>query len=77
MLQNLYKIMRFRNVYPAFNGEIRIDETAEPGKLRISWIKDNLQTTLDADFRNYRFSIKYTDEKSGTIQNLYETGAVN
>ncbi|WP_123043222.1 sucrose phosphorylase [Cohnella candidum] len=63
MLRRLYEIMRFRNTYPAFDGEIEIDEFAGDGKLGITWRNQENWTTLRADFRTKEFEISYLGEK--------------
>lgn len=62
MLQRLYEIMRFRNQYPAFDGEIDIDQTLENGLLGITWRNGDQWTTLRADFRSKQFEITYLNE---------------
>ncbi len=69
MLQKLYNLMRFRNNYPGFDGEIKIDEQAENGVLNITWSKDKHATTLNADLREKTFKISYLDE-DGTKKEL-------
>ncbi len=69
MLQKLYNLMRFRNSYPGFDGEIKIDEQAENGVLNITWSKDEHVTTLNADLRDKTFKISYLDE-DGTKKEL-------
>ncbi|MBO9598716.1 MAG: sucrose phosphorylase, partial [Cohnella sp.] len=62
MLQRLMEIMRFRNTYPAFNGEIEIDERAENGKLIITWRHLGHWTTLSACFNSKEYQIAYAME---------------
>ncbi len=62
MLQRLMEIMRFRNTYPAFNGEIEIDERAENGKLIITWRDNEHWTTLNACFNSKEYQIAYAME---------------
>jgi len=62
MLQRMYEIMRFRNKYPAFDGNITVDENAGPGKLDILWSKDEYWTRLKADFRTKEYTITYFDK---------------
>lgn len=59
MLQRLYDIMRFRNHYVAFDGEVEIDNKVEDGQLGITWRKGQDWTTLRADFRTKQFEITY------------------
>ncbi|RCX19477.1 sucrose phosphorylase [Anaerobacterium chartisolvens] len=69
MLKRMYEIMRFRNTYPAFDGEFSIDDGAENGLLKITWTKNSYITSLDADLRTKEYKITYTDE-NGTVNCL-------
>ena len=62
MLQKLYALMRFRNSYGAFNGEMSIDETAGNGVLSITWRQGEYKTTLNADMRTKEFTISYIND---------------
>jgi len=64
MLQRMYDIMRFRNEYPAFNGDITLGEDNKDGKLTITWQKAEYFTTLNADFNSKEFTISYFDKTS-------------
>ncbi len=64
MLQRMYDIMRFRNEYPAFNGDIIVGEDKKDSKLTITWKKDEYQTTLIADFHSKEYTISYFDKLS-------------
>lgn len=57
MLQRLYELMRFRNTHPAFDGDITVDQSAEPGMLAITWRNQSAFATLRADFRTKEFQI--------------------
>ena len=61
MLQNMYKIMQFRNTHPAFNGEVKIGEDAANGTLTIIWGNGSVFARLDADFKDKSFSITHSD----------------
>jgi len=65
MLQRMYQIMKFRNTYPAFDGDITVDENVEPGKLDILWSKDEYWTRLKADFKTKEYIISYYDKDLG------------
>ena len=70
ILARMYEIMRFRNTYPAFDGDITVGEDKKDGQLEIAWKKDKYVTTLKADFNTKAFSITYADENSGAIKTL-------
>ncbi len=61
MLQDMYKIMRFRNTHPAFNGEVKIGEDKADGTLTVTWTNGPDFAKLDADFKDKSFCITYTD----------------
>ena len=61
MLQDMYRLMQFRNSYPAFNGEVTIGEDLADGMLHITWTDGASTATLDADFKDKSFSITVTD----------------
>ncbi len=62
MLQKLYEIMRFRNTYPAFDGEIEVGEDHKDGTLSITWQKGIYHTSLSADLKSKTYTITYYDE---------------
>lgn len=63
--QKMYEIMRFRNSYPAFDGDITVGEDKKDGRLVITWKKESYSTTLHADFRTKEYTISYIDTESG------------
>ena len=67
MLQDMYKIMQFRNTHPAFNGDVKIGEDKHDGTLTITWVNNAEFAKLDADFRDKSFSITYTDNETEKV----------
>ena len=65
MLQRMYEVMRFRNSYPAFNGEFEVAEDKNDGLLHITWRKDAYFARLDADFKTKDWTITWYDAESG------------
>lgn len=65
LCRKLYEIMRFRNSYPAFDGDITVGDDKNDGTLSITWEKDAYRTTLQADFRTKKYTISYIDTLSG------------
>ena len=65
VVERLLRLIRFRNDYPAFNGEFDIDC---PGisTIVMSWKKDEYRCRLDVDLKDYSASISYLD-KVGNI----------
>lgn len=72
MLQDMYKIMRFRNTHPGFNGEVKIGKDKSDGKLTITWVNGSEYAKLNADFTDKSFSITYTD--NGQEKEFYSQG---
>lgn len=65
VLCRMYDIMRFRNTYPAFDGNITVGGDHRDGKLTVTWKKDRYETTLNADFGTKKYTITYLDPESG------------
>ena len=61
MLQRMYQLMRFRNTYPAFSGDITVGEDNQDGTLCVTWKKATYYTTLTANFKTKTYSITYFD----------------
>jgi sucrose phosphorylase len=61
MLQDMYRIMQFRNTHPAFNGEVKIGQDRGDGMLSITWTKGLDFARLDADFKDKSFSISCSE----------------
>ena len=61
VVQKLKKLMRFRNGYPAFDGELVIEPT-DNSCLHLTWIKDQWKTSLKADLNTEAFMVTYLDE---------------
>ena len=70
MLQKMYALMRFRNTYDAFNGDITVGKDNQDGKLLVTWTKGKLSTSLAADFKTLSFNITYFDTESNSIKAL-------
>lgn len=59
--RRLYELMRFRNTYEAFNGNITVGNDCGDGTLTITWQKELYHTTLNADFKTLSYTISYYD----------------
>jgi sucrose phosphorylase len=59
VLRKLYELMRFRNSYPAFDGDLIINDK-ENGKFQLTWEKDSHKALLEVDLKNKKFNISYT-----------------
>ena len=69
VVKKLFKLMKFRNKYDAFNGRFFFEKTPED-KLTLKWEKNDLETTLDINFKTNHFKITYQDEKTKEIKKL-------
>jgi sucrose phosphorylase len=72
VLQRLFKLMKFRNTYNAFDGEINVTTFDEANKLQITWTNGDSQATLNADLASHKFIITYVNTESGEIEQLTE-----
>jgi sucrose phosphorylase len=61
VVQRLLKLIRFRNGYPAFNGEFKVLDSAQD-EVRLSWQKDDKICTLNIDLKTSKSVIEYLDE---------------
>ena len=61
VVQRLLKLIRFRNEYPAFNGDFTVLESAED-TLSMVWELDTQRCQLNVDLATYHTMIAYTDE---------------
>ncbi len=66
----LFALMRFRNEYPAFGGEVFIEPLEEKSKLAVTWKKDSWETVLYADFSKKTFEIAYKEKETGSMRYL-------
>ena len=66
VVQRLLKLIRFRNEYPAFNGDFTILDTDER-TLSLCWEKDEKRCQLSVDLDTYRTVIKYTDDTGRNV----------
>lgn len=64
MLQRMYDIMRFRNSYPAFDGNVTVGPDKGDGSLSITWTKGESCVTLEADFGTKAYTIRYLDAQT-------------
>jgi sucrose phosphorylase len=67
VVQRLLKLIRFRNEYPAFNGEFKVLESSQ-GKINLAWQKDDKNCTLQVDLKTYCTTIEHIDEQGKTIE---------
>ena len=66
VVQRLLKLIRFRNDYPAFNGDFKVLDS-EQGEIHLSWQKDDKLCALKINLENHQSVIKYTDEQGKEV----------
>jgi sucrose phosphorylase len=54
-------VLRFRNTFPAFDGDLSVAETDTDGELLLTWSAPGCSTTLHADLRRRRYRITTTE----------------
>lgn len=57
LVQNLHKLMAFRNTCTAFDGDVFIDPDCADGKIRISWTNGSVKAEFTADFTDKSFRV--------------------
>ncbi|MBU9711663.1 sucrose phosphorylase [Evansella tamaricis] len=66
VVQRLLMLMRFRNEYPAFDGEFQV-LAAPNGEVHLAWQKEDKRCTLHIDLQTYNTVIDYTDQNGATL----------
>jgi len=70
VVQSLFKLMKFRNDYNVFNGQMTIAETEFPNMLEIKWSLGDKYAILKADLAVHDFEILYFEEGQEKKLNL-------
>lgn len=70
VLKRLFELMKFRNTYKAFDGDIKVKTFDEANKLEISWTNDSYQATLNADLASHKYIITYVNVETGELETL-------
>ena len=65
VVRRLLRLMKFRNSYPAFDGEFHIEDSSE-NQMVMTWVQNNYQTTAAIDLNDYQVTITYFDPESDT-----------
>ncbi len=66
VVQRLLKLIRFRNTYPAFNGEFFIEQTGEL-EIVLIWQNTDSRCVLNVDLTTNNSTIEYIDTKGALI----------
>lgn len=67
VVQRLIKLMEFRNTYPAFDGELAIEDSKE-NELILSYEYKGFKTTASIDLESYKTKIEYYDKEFDAIK---------
>jgi sucrose phosphorylase len=70
VVQSLFKLMKFRNDYNVFKGQMTIAETEFPNMLEIKWSLGDKYAVLKADLAVHDFEILYFEEGQEKKLNL-------
>jgi len=69
VVQRLIRLMKFRNDYPAFDGEFKIEDSAE-NRVRLTWKLDKYQATAEIDLETYANRISYYNETKNQFSDI-------
>ncbi len=61
VVRKLFKLARFRNTHPAFDGDFAVEQPSDH-RLVLTWTKGSERATLDVDFKEMAASIIHTDK---------------
>ncbi len=61
VVQRLLKLIRFRNEFPAFNGEFKVMDSMD-NELKLSWQKTDAVCKLNVNLDSYISTITFQDE---------------
>lgn len=67
VVQRLLKLIRFRNEYPAFNGEFTVRDSPDT-EIHLFWKKDEKSCNLHIDLNTFTSEIRFQDD-TGSIVN--------
>ena len=70
VVRDQLELMRLRNISPAFRGELEIHESDEY-RLHLTWKKSGCVATLNADLRDYGFSVTVKGEECAEYVTSY------
>ncbi|MBI5029117.1 MAG: sucrose phosphorylase [Chloroflexi bacterium] len=67
VVQRLLKLIRFRNEYPAFDGNFNVRESNDD-ELVLTWRKAEKECRLKVDLQNSKSVIMYTDDTGASVE---------
>lgn len=70
VVQRLFKLMKFRSNYPAFDGNFKIHDSSE-NEIKLSWTNQKHEAVLYVNLFSYQTKIKYYDASTNkTVEYL-------
>ncbi len=71
VVKRLFRLMKFRNTYPAFNGEFSL-ERSDVHELRLKWEFDDIYCIVKIDLQRHTVIVEYVDleEKRSVVENF-------
>ncbi|BEP28376.1 sucrose phosphorylase [Helicovermis profundi] len=69
IVKNIFKLIRFRNDYKAFDGDFTIVDNSENHILNLKWNNGEFEAVLKANLKTYDFEIKYFE--NGIYKKLF------
>jgi sucrose phosphorylase len=67
VVQRLLKLIRFRNEYPAFNGDFRVLDSND-SELLLSWQKSDMVCRLKVDLNTAQAKVEYVSDTGEKIE---------
>ena len=69
VVKQLFRLMRFRNSYPVFDGQFSVEAIGAHG-LRLTWQNEPYQAALECDLKRRHFQITYLDQQTNQKRTL-------
>jgi sucrose phosphorylase len=66
VVQRLMRLMKFRNDYPAFNGDFKIEASTQ-SQVVLTWTQKAYRTTATIDLQTYENRVSYYDTEKKTF----------
>ena len=63
IVQNQLTLLRLRNTFPAFNGNVVLEDSSEDHILNLKWEHQNYAAELSADLKTHKFAITLLDDQ--------------
>ncbi len=70
VVQRLMQLMKFRNNYPAFNGQFKIEEAPE-NQVHLTWTHEEYRAEAEVNLDNYENRITYVDSETQKTRTIH------